>query len=101
MMHLRRLTLAVATAALFTTAVGPVQALALQSWDPNLVAYTYVYYADAEKTEVLGYAFDTCVGVGSSGVVVSRPYIPTAYYDQTPMFVCSSMGPYLPPDWPY
>lgn len=99
MMHLRRLTLAATTAILFTTAVGPVQALALQSWDPSMVAYSYIYYADAEKTEVLGHAWDTCRQSGNH-VYVSRPYIPTAYYDQTPMYVCAEMGPYLPPDWP-
>jgi len=99
MTHLRRLAVAAATAALFTTAVGPVQAL-VQSWDPNLVAYSYVYYADAEKTEVLGYAWDTC-GQSGSHIYVTRPYIPTAYYDQTPTFVCAELGPYLPPDWPY
>lgn len=39
--------------------------------------------------------------MSGSTVYVSSPYIPTAYYDRTPMYVCSEMGPYLPPDWPY
>ncbi|GAA0644920.1 hypothetical protein [Brevundimonas lenta] len=98
MINVRKICLAVAAAALTTAAVGPAEALVRQSWDPSMVAYSYVYYADAAKTIELGYAEDQCVASGSS-VYVSSPYIPTAYYDRTPMYVCSGMGPYLPPDW--
>lgn len=94
MRNIRRLGVAVAAAAMFTVAVGPAAAL-VQDWNPDLIAYSYVYYADAEKTQVLGYATDHCEMSGDM-VVVIRPYIPTAYYDQTPMYVCSGMGPYLP-----
>lgn len=87
---------AAATAVLASVAVGPAVAL-VQNPDP-LTAYTYVYYADAAKTEVLGYASDRCVTSGNT-VYVVHPYIPTPYYDQTAMYVCSGMGPYLPPDW--
>ncbi|MDP3802928.1 hypothetical protein [Brevundimonas sp.] len=100
MKNIRRLGLAVATATLVTAAVGPAEALMRQSWDPALVAYSYVYYADEAKTEELGTATDSC-GQSGSWVYVIHPYIPTPYYDQTPMYVCSEMGPYLPPDWPY
>lgn len=92
--------LGAAAAALVSAAVGPAEALVRQSWDPALVAYSYVYYADAAKTQELGYATDRC-GQSGSWVYVIHPYIPTPYYDQTPMYVCSEMGPYLPPDWPY
>jgi hypothetical protein len=77
-------------------AVAPAVAMTMQSWDPSSVAYSYDYYADAAKTEFLGSAYDTC---DTSGVL--RPNIPTPYYDQTPIFVCGPLGPYLPPDWPY
>jgi hypothetical protein len=97
MRAVRRFGLAAAAAVVFGVAVGPAEAL-VQSWDPNLVAYSYVYYADAEKTQMLGYAFDRCVMSGNT-VYVAHPYIPTPYYDQTPEYVCSEMGPYLPPDW--
>lgn len=94
MRNIRRLGVAVAAAAVFTVAVGPAAAL-VQVGYPDLTAYSYVYYADAEKTQVLGYAFDHCEMSGNT-VVVIHPYIPTAYYDQSPMYVCSDMGPILP-----
>lgn len=94
MRNIRRLGVAVAAAAVFTVAVGPAAAL-VQVGNPDLIAYSYVYYADAEKTQVLGYAFDRCVTSGNT-VYVAHPYIPTPYYDQSPMFYCSEMGPYLP-----
>ena len=95
MRNVQRLGLAVGAAVLFSVAVGPAAAL-VQT--PDLTAYSYVYYADAAKTEVLGYARDRCVTSGNT-VYVAHPYIPTPYYDQTAMYVCSGMGPYLPPDW--
>lgn len=87
--------LAVGCAAL--VAAGATAAVT-QSYDPSLIAYSYEYYADAEMTEHLGSAYDTCVDLGGT-VVVSNPYIPTPYYTQTPMYVCSDMGPWLPPGW--
>ena len=100
MKTLRHFSAGIAALALVSAAVGPAEALIKQSWDPALVAYSYVYYADAAKTQELGTAEDTC-GQSGSYVYVINPYIPTPYYDQTPMYVCSEMGPYLPPDWPY
>lgn len=96
----KQLAVAGLAASLATVAVGPAEALVRQSWDPGLVAYSYVYYADAAKTQELGTAADSC-GQSGSWVYVTSPYIPTPYFDQTPMYVCSEMGPYLPPDWPY
>lgn len=90
--------LAAAAAAAVSAAIGPAQALAVQAYDPDLIAYSYVYYADEARTEVLGYASDRC-GQSGSYVYVIRPYIPTPYYDQTQIFVCSGGGPYLPPDF--
>lgn len=100
MIRVRNLALAIAATAAATVTFGPAEALVQSSWDPSLVAYSYVYYADEAKTEVLGYAWDTCGGSGNN-VYVLKPYIPTPYYDETPSYVCSGMGPYLPPDWPY
>ena len=95
MRNVQRLGLAVGAAVLFSVAVGPAAAL-VQT--PDLTAYSYVYYADAAKTEVLGYAMDRCVTSGNT-VYVAHPYIPTPYYDQTAMYVCTAMGPYQPPAW--
>ncbi|MBJ7511140.1 hypothetical protein [Brevundimonas sp.] len=100
MKRVQNLAIAIAAVGATTVAFGPAEALVRESWDPSLIAYSYVYYADAAKTEVLGYAWDTC-GEGGGNVYVLKPYIPTPYYDETPAFVCSGMGPYLPPDWPY
>jgi hypothetical protein len=100
MIRVRNLAMAIAATAAATVTFGPAEALVQSSWDPSLVAYSYVYYADAAKTQELGTAWDRCGG-GGSNVYVLKPYIPTAYYDETPMYVCSGMGPYLPPDWPY
>lgn len=94
----RHLSLALASAVLVTAAFGPAEAVVRQSYDPEAVAYSYSYYADEAKTEYLGEAYDTCGGSQYNHWVL-HPYIPTAYYDQTPMYVCTGMGPYLPPDW--
>lgn len=64
------------------------------------IAYVYTFYSDAEKTQVTGYAEDRCVQSGNT-VYASHPNISTPYYDETPIFVCSGMGPYLPSNWPY
>ena len=100
MKRVQNLAIVIAAIATTTVAFGPAEALVQSSWDPSLVAYSYVYYADAAKTQQLGTAWDTCRQSGST-IYVIKPNIPTAYYDETPMFVCSGMGPYLPPDWPY
>lgn len=98
MTNIRRLGLAVAAAALFTAAVGPAEAVVRQSWDPEAVAYHYTYYNDEAKTQYGGEAYDTCGGSAGNHWVL-HPYIPTPYYDQEPMYVCTSIGPYMPPDW--
>lgn len=97
-MKAKPLCLALAGAVLTTVAIGPAEALVRQSYDPLAVAYSYNYYADAEMTEYLGTVGDRCGGSQYNHWVL-HPYIPTAYYDQTPMFVCTGGGPYLPPDW--
>lgn len=98
MNRMKRFAVAIAAGLATTVAVGPAVAV-VQSYDPSLIAYSYVYYADAEKTEVLGYAWDNCVSGIGGHVWVQKPYIPTPYYDETPAYVCSGMGPWLPPDW--
>ncbi|WP_167178557.1 hypothetical protein [Brevundimonas terrae] len=59
------------------------------------VAYNYILYADAEKTVWIGMLSDTC---GANGGVIN-PYLPTPYFDREPAFLCTSGGPYLPPEW--
>lgn len=100
MKRIQQFGLAVAAAAVVGAGFGPAEALIRQSWDPSLIAYSYVYYADAAKTQELGRAWDQC-GQSGSNIYVIKPFIPTPYYDETPMYVCAEMGPYLPPDWPY
>jgi hypothetical protein len=104
---MKRRNLGIGTAAtiLATIGLGVVTASAHEEYFCNWegcfnIAYSYTYYADAEKTEVLGSASDTCVQSGET-VYAAHPYIPTAYYDETPMYVCAQLGPYLPSDWPY
>lgn len=100
MKSVQMLTLYVVAGLLMIVSVDSTEASTKQSWDPSLVAYSYDYYADPEKTEYLGTVQDACISVGEN-VIVSNPNIPTPYYNQTPMYVCSGMGPYLPGDWPY
>ena len=77
-------------------AVTAAPATAFQSgWGEENIAYTYTLYADAEKTIWIGFASDTC---GWGGSVIS-PNISTPYFDREPAFVCTDMGPYLPPHW--
>jgi hypothetical protein len=64
------------------------------------IAYTYTLYADAEKTQVIGTLNDTCVQSGSV-VTANHPNITTPYYDETAIYTCAEMGPYLPSNWPY
>ena len=97
-MKAKHLCLALAGAVLTTVAVGPAEAVMRQSYDPLAVAYVYHYYADAEMTEYLGTTSDHCGGSQHNHWVL-HPYIPTPYYEQIPMYVCTGMGPYLPPDW--
>lgn len=100
MFDVRGLCMALAATAAVGAAVGPAGAAARQLYDPQSIAYRYTYYADAAKTEPLGEAYDTCGGYEWNYWVL-HPYIPTTYYDQTPMYVCTASGPYLPPEWPY
>ncbi|PIB91141.1 hypothetical protein [Caulobacter sp. FWC2] len=66
--------------------------------DP-LTAYTYTYYADAEKTVYLGEVSDRGCGQSGSYIYVLRAQVPSPYYDATPIYVCTGGGPYLPPEW--
>ncbi len=79
-------------------AVAALSAPAAMAEDP-LTAYTYYYYADAAKTEFLGTVSDQ--GCEQSGNVVNviRAQVPTPYYDLEPMYICTTNGPYRPPEW--
>jgi len=63
--------------------------------DP-LTAYTYTYYADAAKTQVLGQVSDQGCGQVGDFVYVVRANVPSPYYDAEPIFVCTGGGPTLP-----
>lgn len=65
----------------------------------DLTAYTYVYYADAAKTEYLGEVSDRGCGGWGSNVYVLRANVPSPYYDATPIYVCTGSGPMLPNDF--
>ena len=81
-----------AAAAVATTAMA-------QSYLDPQVAYSYVYYADAAKTEYLGETADTGCVVSGRNVYAQRVQVPTPYFDATPMYVCTGIGPWLPGDW--
>lgn len=88
----------VLTATSIATAGIATAALAQAYLDPQ-IAYSYDYYADAEKTIYLGHTFDRgCIRSGST-VRANRVQVPTQYFDATPSYVCTLNGPYLPPDW--
>ncbi len=66
-------------------------------YDPEQIAYRYDYYADAEKTQYQGTVYDQgCIQSGPY-IYVNRAWVPSAYYDATPIYVCQGGGPYLPP----
>jgi microcystin degradation protein MlrC len=65
----------------------------------DLTAYSYVYYADAAKTQVLGEVSDRGCGGRGDNVHVLRAFIPTPYYDATPIYICTSNGPMDPGGW--
>lgn len=67
--------------------------------DDPLTAYTYFYYADAAKTQLLGSVSDQGCGQSGDFVYVNRVQIPSPYYDAQPMYICTANGPYLPPEW--
>ncbi len=65
-------------------------------YDPEQIAYRYDYSADAEKTQYQGTVYDQgCVQSGNY-VFVQRAWVPSAYYDATPIYVCTGGGPTLP-----
>ncbi|MNH49258.1 hypothetical protein D3C85_828340 [compost metagenome] len=86
-----------AVAAFLTAGIAGV-AVAQTYLDPQ-VAYSYVLYEDAAKTIVIGYDSDRGCVVSGQNVYAQRVQLHTPYYDATPMYICSGMGPYLPPDW--
>ncbi len=59
----------------------------------DLTAYSYVYYADAAKTQVLGEVYDRGCGGRGNNVYVLRANIPSPYYDATPIYICTAGGP--------
>jgi hypothetical protein len=63
------------------------------------IAYSYEVYSDAGLTNLIGSGYDSCVsGIGGT-VYVTSPQLPSGYEVKTQMYVCTSMGPYLPWDW--
>jgi hypothetical protein len=86
-----------AVAGLLTASIAGV-AMAQTYLDPQ-IAYSYVLYEDAAKTIVIGYDSDRGCVVSGHNVYAQRVQLHTPYYDATPMYICSGMGPYLPPDW--
>jgi hypothetical protein len=80
-------------AAAFVALAAPVA----MAEDP-LTAYTYTYYADAAKTQVLGQVSDQGCGQVGGFVYVIRANIPSPYYDAEPIYVCTGGGPILPGD---
>lgn len=63
------------------------------------IAYSYEVYSDAELTNLIATGQDSCVGGIGGNVYVTSPQLPSGYEVKTPMYVCSGMGPYLPPEW--
>ena len=59
----------------------------------DLTGYHYVYYADAAKTEYQGEVSDRGCGGWGANRYVLRAYVPSAYYDTTPIFTCGGTGP--------
>lgn len=103
-MKLRTLGLGAMTAVLATVGMGVATATAHEeyTWYEGQyygIAYSYVYYADAEKTEMLGMASDTCTASYDPMYAghALHPYIPTPYYDETIIHHCGEMGPVLLP----
>jgi len=62
------------------------------------IAYSRQVFSDAELTNLIGEGSDNCVGSGSQ-IYISTPQLPSGFEVATPMYVCSSYGPYLPPEW--
>ena len=83
--------LAVASAATLAAAAGVSMAQSSQ----DLTGYHYVYYADAAKTQYQGEVSDYGCGESGGYVYVVRAYVPSAYYDATPIFTCEGgeIGP--------
>ncbi len=63
------------------------------------IAYSYEVYSDPELTNLIATGQDSCVGGIGGTVYVTSPQLPSGYEVKTPMYVCSGMGPYLPPEW--
>ena len=66
-----------------------------QSTNPEMTGYQYDYYADAAKTQYLGTVYDQGCGQVLDYVYVVRAQVPSAYFDQTPIFTCQGgqIGP--------
>lgn len=94
---MRRASFATAAAimTLVSVTTSPTAAFA---WSEADVVDTFYYYSDPEKTNLVDSVTETCTDYG---VVITQPYEATPYYDQVPQYVCTSSGPYIPPDWPY
>ncbi|KRA71858.1 hypothetical protein ASD89_13005 [Caulobacter sp. Root656] len=90
-----RIKAVLAGAAAAFVALGALGAPVAMAEDP-LTAYTYTYYADAAKTQVLGQVSDQGCGRVGDFVYVVRANIPSPYYDAEPIYVCTGGGPTLP-----
>lgn len=62
------------------------------------IAYQRDVYSDAELTNLIGSGSDSCVQSGSM-IYTSTPQLPSGYEVATQIYVCTEMGPYLPPEW--
>lgn len=92
---LRRTSLA--AAALLTLAsatISPTAAVA-QSYSEDDIVYTYYYYSDPEKTDLIEVISQVC---GDYGPYFNRPFYSSPYYDREPLYVCTPGGPYDPGD---
>ena len=101
-MKLRNLGLGALTAVMATMGMGIATATAHEEYtyyDGQYygIAYSYVYYSDPEKIQVLGTASDSCTASYDPQYAghALHPYIPTMYYDETIIYHCGGMGPIL------
>lgn len=92
------MTIRIKTVLALATALAALGAPAAMAED-DLTAYSYVYYADAAKTQYLGEVSDQGCGRVGDFVYVVRANVPSPHYDATPIYVCSRGGPTLPGDW--
>ena len=101
-MKVKTLGLGTLTAVLATMGMGIATATAHEEYTYHEgqyygIAYSYTYYSDPGKTQMLGMASDTCTASYDQMYAghASHPYIPTPYYDEEVIHHCGGMGPVL------